>query len=108
LLLGSKQDNRMVSAVAENFVFLQQVLKWLQNPLLKNVALWQPLASAQDLWHAAWVGCLPDEPLMYFSPLVVSHSWLLRKEFFKFFATPLGTAFLFVHGVLKWLHHPWA
>jgi hypothetical protein len=61
LLFGTKHDNRIVSAVPENFVFLQQVLKWLQNPLLKNVALWQPLVFLQEAWHALWEGCLPDE-----------------------------------------------
>jgi hypothetical protein len=84
-------QSRICSASAWSvaFLFLQQVLKWLQNPLLKNVMLLHFASSSQDFLHAARLPCLPDDPLRNVSPLDASHSWLLKKLSFKFFATPL-------------------
>jgi len=60
--------------VGEGFLFSQQVLKWLQYPLLKNVVLLHFGASSQDFWHVAKSGWLPDEAVNKTSPFPVSHS----------------------------------
>ena len=49
------------SAWSVNFLFSQQVLKWLQNPLLKNEMLLHFASSVQDFSHAARSACLPDD-----------------------------------------------
>jgi hypothetical protein len=60
--------------VGEGFLFSQQVLKWLQYPLLKNVVLLHCGASWQDFWHAATSAWSPDEADNKISPFPVSHS----------------------------------
>ena len=75
---------RIESALSVNFLFSQQVLKWLQNPLLKNVKLLHFGSSSQDFLHSAKSESrLPDEADRYCSPLDASHSCLLKKSFFK-------------------------
>jgi len=50
------------------------VLKWLHNPALEKVMLWQSAAASHDLWHASRLGDLPGECFDLASPELVSHA----------------------------------
>ena len=50
------------------------VLKWLHNPALEKVMLWQSAAASHDLWHASRLGDLPGDCFEWASPELVSHA----------------------------------
>ena len=56
------------------------VLKWLHNPVLENVMLWQSVVTSHDLWHASRLGDLPGDCFNFTSPALVSHAASLRTN----------------------------
>ena len=53
--------SRIEIALLVDFVFVQPVLKWLHQPLSKNVMLWHPASSSHDFLHAARSETLPGD-----------------------------------------------
>ena len=61
-VVGCAPISRIEITLLVSFVFMQLVLKWLHQPLSKNVMLWHPsVDSSHDFLHAARSETLLDD-----------------------------------------------